>query len=50
MERAEGKEETGEAQVEHINVSEESEEDRQGRFGDIRKEWRDLYDETNGGE
>ena len=34
-------------QVAHINIIEESEEDREERFGDIRRERCDLYDETN---
>ena len=46
-ESAEDIEETGEPQVEHINISEESDGDIQERLGDIHQEWCGLYDETN---
>ena len=47
MESVENIEETGEPQVEHINISDDSYEDMQERFGDIHQEWCDLYDEMN---
>ena len=38
------KEEAREIQVEHINISEDSEEDS---FCDIRREWCEVYDREN---